>query len=107
MHSIRLEKLLALYEENPTDSFINFALAKEYELNNNLNKAMQLLEKLIITNPNYLGTYLHLAKLYEKNGEIKKALNIYEKGLIVAKHAKDLHSLSELKNAKLNLEMDD
>lgn len=107
MHSIRFEKLLALYEENPTDSFINFALAKEYELNDNLNKAIQLLEKLIITNPNYLGTYLHLGKLYEKNGEIKKALNIYENGITVAKIAKDQHSLSELKNAKMNLEMDD
>ena len=107
MHSIRLEKLLALYEENPTDSFINFALAKEYELNNNLNKAIQLLEKLVITNQNYLGTYLHLGKLYEKNGEIKKALNIYENGILVARGQNDLHSLSELKNAKMNLELEE
>jgi len=38
--------------------------------------------------------------------EIKKALNIYEEGIIVARQLNDTHALSELKNAKMNLEIE-
>ncbi len=106
MHTNRLEKLKALNAENPQDTFVLFALAKEKESLGEDAEAIQLFEKLIVMDENYVGAYYHLGKLWEKNEEIKKALNIYEAGIQVALVAKDAHSLSELRNAKMNLEIE-
>jgi hypothetical protein len=56
--------------------------------------------------PGYVGMYYHLGKLYEKMGEPELALEAYTAGINVAKKIPDFHALSELNNAKLNLEME-
>lgn len=102
----RLEKLLSMLESNPGDSFITFALAKEYEGLEELEKAKDLYEKLIESDPAYIGTYYHLAKLFELLDEPEKALIIYQKGIEISTEKNDLHALAELKNAKMNTEME-
>ncbi len=102
----RLEKLLSMLESSPEDSFITFALAKEYEGLNDLEKAKELYEKLVESDPEYLGTYYHLAKLFEVLDEPHDALMIYQKGIEITTLKNDLHALAELKNAKMNLEME-
>ncbi len=106
MHTIRIERLKSIIVENPNDTFALFALAKEYEKEGKLTDSVQLFEKLLVVDKLYVGAYYHLAKIYEQLNEIKKALNIYEEGIIIAKELNDLHSLSELKNAKMNLEIE-
>lgn len=106
MQSNRIEQLENLLSKNPEDAFLCYALAKEFEKENNLHKAIQLLENLANTNINYLPTYYQLGKLYEKTTEVIKALNIYENGIQIAQEQKNLHALSELKTAKLNLELE-
>lgn len=106
MHSKRKQELENIVAQNPNDTFAWFALAKEYESIGEFNLAIQLLENLLIINRNYIGTYYHLAKNYEKIGDIKKALNIYEQGIVLANEQRNVHALSELKNAKLNLELE-
>ena len=103
MHTIRIERLKSIIVDNPNDTFALFALAKEYEKVGEYEKAVQLFEKLIVVDDKYIGAYYHLAKVYEQLGEVKKALNIYEKGVIIAQQLNDTHSLSELKNARMNL----
>jgi tetratricopeptide (TPR) repeat protein len=94
--SKRLEQLLGLYQQNSKDSFVIFALAKEYEKNNDKINALTYYEKLITDFPEYVGTYYHLGKLYENIEQIEKALLTYEKGISVAKSQGDMHALSEL-----------
>ena len=106
MHTIRIERLKSIIVENPNDTFALFALAKEYEKENELVESVQLFEKLLVVDKMYVGAYYHLAKIYEQLDEIKKALNIYEQGIIVAQQLNDIHSLGELKNAKMNLEIE-
>jgi tetratricopeptide (TPR) repeat protein len=106
MHSIRIERLKSLIVENPNDTFALFALAKEYEKIGDLGGSIQLFEKLLVIDSKYIGAYYHLGKTYEQLAEIKKALNIYEAGIIIAQELKDIHALSELKNAKMNLELE-
>jgi len=53
-----------------------------------------------------VGLYYHLGKLYEELGETDLALLTYEDGVSVAKKAADFHALSELHNAKMNLEIE-
>lgn len=106
MHSIRIERLKSLIVENPNDTFALFALAKEYEKIGELENSIQLFEKLLVIDSKYIGAYYHLGKTYEQLDEVKKALNIYEAGILLAQELKDTHSLSELKNAKMNLELE-
>jgi tetratricopeptide (TPR) repeat protein len=106
MHTIRIERLKSIIVDNPNDTFAIFALAKELEKVGELIEASQLLEKLLVVDKLYIGAYFHLAKIYEQLDEIKKALNIYEEGIIVAQQLNDKHTLSELKNAKMNLEIE-
>ena len=61
----RLEKLKEFLKANPTDSFLNHALALEYLKLNQTNSARDVFEALLERDPGYVGSYYHLAKLLE------------------------------------------
>lgn len=102
----RLQQLYALLQETPSDSFLLFALAKEYEKLGDEAQALTYYLKLVETDPTYVGTYYHLGKLYESQEQFPQALESYEKGMQFAKQAGDQHALSELLAAKMNLELE-
>lgn len=106
MSSNRLQSLLTMFDEKKPDSFVLFAIAKEYEYLENMQEAIQKYEDLKTLDPNYVGLYYHLAKAYEGKDMPEKAIKIYEEGIQVAKKQADFHALSELNNAKTNLEME-
>ena len=106
MSNSRLEQLLELLESNSSDSFILFGIAKEYEGKENFEKALQFYLELKSKDPDYIGLYYHLGKLYETVEEFPLADETYQLGITVATKLNDQHSLQELKNAKLNLEME-
>ena len=99
MQILRLDQLLNLHNNNPKDSFILFALSKEYEKAGQLQQARLKFEELLNTDPGYVGLYYHLGKLYEKLGDSKLAEKTYESGIKTAKEQGDEHSRSELASA--------
>jgi len=99
MKSNRLEQLLTFLENSPGDAFISFAIAKEYEGMNELDKALASYEALVKSNPDYVGTYYHLGKLYENLEKFEAAETTFEAGILVAKAAGDKHSAGELQGA--------
>ncbi len=105
MNSERLTQLLQYHEADPKDTFILFALAKEYETQNTLDKALFYYLKLKDIDPNYIGLYYHLAALYSEIGQDQKALELYKTGIEIGQKAGDFHAVSELQNAKVNLEI--
>ena len=107
MTNKRLEQLKALLIEDPDNSFLLFAIAKELEGLEQPDAAIETFLGLIEKDEDYVGTYYHLAKLYEAASDKINALHIYEKGILIAKKLNDLHALSELQNAKMNLELED
>jgi tetratricopeptide (TPR) repeat protein len=104
--STRLETLLQMLQDDPNDAFIIFAVAKEYEKLNLTNKAIETYVQLRQDHPDYIGLYYHLGKLYEEIGNTTSALDTYEEGIQVGKKQSDFHAISELNNAKVNLEME-
>lgn len=104
--SKRLEQLLAFEKADPKDPFIQFALAKEYEKQNNRGAALGRYLKIQEHHPEYIGMYYHLGQLYEILEEKQLALETYEAGLILAKSSNDFHAASELNNVKMNLELE-
>lgn len=105
--SPRLEQLLQFLEGNPTDSFILFAIAKEYEGLNDLELALSYYLKIKTNDPDYVGTYYHLGKLYEMKEAYPMAFQTYKDGIEIARKVGDQHALSELAGAKLSLGDDD
>ncbi|MFZ1703329.1 MAG: hypothetical protein WAT79_03230 [Saprospiraceae bacterium] len=101
----RLQQLLEMFEQDPQDSFVHYALAKEYEYEGREEEAIESFLVLKENNPEYIGLYYHLGKLYEKNGHTLDALETYELGIQMARAIKDIHALGELQTAKTNLEL--
>jgi tetratricopeptide (TPR) repeat protein len=95
----RIDKLVAFLQENPTDSFLQHALALEYQKIGDLSKARALFEKLLAENPAYVGSYYHLAKLLEAEDLLEEALLVYQKGMEQAQLQQDSHSYGELRSA--------
>lgn len=102
----RIDTLLDFLKDDPDDSFLVFALAKEYEKIGTKHKAMQILIDLRAKDPQYVGLYYHLAALQVDLHQVSDALVTYDQGIEVAKKLADFHALSELHTAKLNLEID-
>lgn len=95
----RKEKLLQLLKNNPTDSFLNHALALEYIKEGKDEEAEKLFKVILERDPEYTGTYYQLGKLLERKNDYTEAIAWYEKGMVVAKAAKDMKTYNELQSA--------
>ncbi len=102
----KISKLANRLKENPTDSFVKFALALELLKIDQQEKALSLFKNIRNNDPDYSGVYYHLGKLYEELGENNLALECYKDGIVVTTRLKDQHSKSELQVALINLEME-
>ena len=95
----RIEQITELLKENPSDSFLQHALALEYVKAGNDADAKSVFEKLLSDNPHYVGSYYHLAKLLERLGQDDEAIKVYERGMDIAKELGEQHAYGELKSA--------
>lgn len=102
--SDRRQRLLQLLESSPADSFLLFALAKEFESAGDQAQAFDFYLKLQHSDPAYVGLYYHLGKLYEKQGDFSNAVQTYKTGIEISRKAGDQHAAAELAGALLNLE---
>lgn len=103
MSTKRLEQLFQFLENSPGDSFLHFAIAKEYEKMEDWDNALTYYLKITENDPGYVGVYYHLGKLYEVFQKPDTAFATYKKGMEIAQKAGDQHAYSELAAAKLNL----
>jgi Tfp pilus assembly protein PilF len=95
----RIEKLRAFLTENPSDSFVQHALALELIKIGDDAAARDLFLQLLERDPQYVGSYYHLAKLLERLEDNEGAIHWYEKGMEIAKAAGDMHAYGELRGA--------
>ncbi len=95
----RIEKLKEFLQSNPSDSFLQHALALEYIKIGDHTQARILFEDILNREPGYIGSYYHLGKLLENSGETDLAIQWYEKGMAAAKKAADHHAYNELQAA--------
>ncbi|MEE9438040.1 MAG: hypothetical protein V3V14_03500 [Saprospiraceae bacterium] len=106
MNTNRIETLKQFLAEDPEDSFIMFALAKEYEKIGTLKAALETYLDLKSMDVNYVGLYYHLGALQIELGDKESALTTYTEGIEIAKKQADFHALSELHTVKTNLEIE-
>jgi len=95
----RIEKILTLLKDNPTDNFLQHALALEYIKAGEDAKAKQIFLDLLQHDPSYIGSYYHLAKLLERTGEQAAAIKWYKQGMSEAGKQNDTKTYNELEAA--------
>lgn len=100
----RMQMIKELLEKEPTDSFLNYALALEYDKENNTEKAIAIIEHIVLSDPEYLASYYQLGKLYEKLNDLNKAIFSYKKGIEIAQKQKNRKALNELNEALFLME---
>ena len=105
--SQRLQRLQQMLATSPDDSFLLFAIAKEFESLGERDRALEHYLRLRETDPAYVGLYYHLGKLYEKTAQPEQAIAVYRQGIDVAQKAGDRHAWSELSAAKLEIDDSD
>jgi tetratricopeptide (TPR) repeat protein len=102
----RITQLFKLIEQQGADAFSCYALAMEYRKSEAFLDSISWLHKTLEIDADYLAVYYQLASLYTACNDIKNALSTYDKGIILAEKKKDFKTLAELKNARLNLELE-
>lgn len=99
----RKDQIITLLQDNPTDPFLRFALAKEYEKEGADAGAVEVYEQLAKDHPEYVGTYYHLGKALERLGRPAEAWKVYSTGMAVTKRLGEEHAMRELAGARLDL----
>ena len=103
----RIDQIRQFLQDSPNDSFLRYALAQELQKQGDVEAAKEAYLWLTDNQPSYVATYYHLGKLLIAQGEKEAALAWFNLGIEHAKAAKELHALSELQSAKLELEYAD
>ena len=104
MTTSKKEQLLSMLKDEPNDSFLNYALALEYAKDQNIKKAIELIENLLERDENYLGAFYQLGKLHEQSSNTQKAIDTYTKGMVIAKKQNNRKALGELNEALMMFE---
>jgi Tfp pilus assembly protein PilF len=97
--SNRIEMLKEYLKDDPGDSFSNYALALEYMKINQAEQAVEILEKILKRDKQYLAAYYQLGKGYEKMKRIEDAKTVYLKGVEIANQQKNQRTKNELQSA--------
>ena len=98
MSQARIDQLNKFLEQNPSDSFVLYALATEYANAGDDETALSYYRKILDGDPDYTGTYYHLGKLYQRRNQNERAEEIYREGL-KRTFGKDQHANRELQEA--------
>lgn len=85
-----------MLEGLPNDSFLLFALGKEYASAGNAEKAISYFEKLKEIDPDYIGLYYHLAATYIQGNQIEAATQTIQLGVALADRIGDAKNKAEL-----------
>lgn len=102
----RIAKIKQMLENDMNDSFLLFALAKEYEKLKDYDQAINIFQQLKTSDPDYVGLYYHLAVIYSEIDKKDQAIITCNQGIEVCKRTNDRHSLSELQNLGMNIEIE-
>lgn len=93
----RIQYLEQLLQNDPNDSFLNYALALEYVKLNNISEAIALLEALRADDPGYTPTYYQLGVIYLEQNQPEKAKPVIEEGMKLTK-TNDAKTYNELRS---------
>lgn len=100
----RLAQLIKMYESDPSDEFLQYALAQEYAQQHQEEKAIQLYANLIERSPKYIATYYHYGSLLIGLNRKVEAKTVIEKGIDIAQQLRAFKDKGELEYLLMEIE---
>lgn len=94
----RREQIERMLQDDPNDGFLNYALALEVAAEGNLGQAIDLLQKLIKAQPDYIPAYLQAGQFLVKQGDLTVARDVLTNGMAAARVGQDEHAAEEMAN---------
>jgi tetratricopeptide (TPR) repeat protein len=95
----RLDTLKQLVAQNPTDSFVRYALATEYTKAGDFAEAAAQYQAIVAANPDYSAAYFQGGQVLERLGRRDEARQFYRRGIEVTTKAGEGHSRDQLQAA--------
>lgn len=95
----RKNMLLEMLAKEPSDVFLNYALAMEMIGTSEFKNAEAQLQKVLVLNPDYLPCYYQIGQLKEKLNDVTNAIDFYKKGIALAKLQNNTKAMGELNEA--------
>jgi Flp pilus assembly protein TadD len=92
----RLQKLEAMLEKSPGDTFLLYAVALEHKKSGDANRALEYLDKVILHDWGYCYAYHQKGLILESNGDIDGAKSAYRAGIDAATRKGDAHAKEEI-----------
>ncbi len=101
--STRKEKLEAMLQREPNDPFLIYGLALEYRNTNELDRAAELLTRVIQIDPGYCYAYFQLGQIQSMGGDNSAAGQTFRRGIAAAVNKGDAHAHQEIAGALAEL----
>jgi tetratricopeptide (TPR) repeat protein len=92
----RIEQLKNMLMEDPSDTFLHYALGLEFAKKKNFQEAMSAFQTVIQLDENYVATYYQLGLLFIEIDIVDVAKTYILKGIDIAQKRKDNKSKAEL-----------
>jgi Tfp pilus assembly protein PilF len=92
----RLEKLQAMLEKSPGDTFLLYALALEYRKLGDTASALKYLDSVIQHDWGYCYAYHQKGQILESTGDLEGAKQAYRQGINAAQRKPDPHAREEI-----------
>ncbi|MFN5532089.1 MAG: tetratricopeptide repeat protein [Planctomycetaceae bacterium] len=91
------EKLEALLQESPDDTFLNYALALQLAAEGDVRGGIDRLTRLSEREPGYVPTWFQLGQLLAQAQETERAKQVLAKGIEMARRSGDQHAEGEMR----------
>ena len=97
--SDKLQKLFAMLEKQPKDTFLLYGIGMEYKKLGDAQRAIEYLDRTIAVDAGYCYAYFQKGQVLEISGDLPAAKQSYNEGIAAAKRVGDAHAQSELEGA--------
>ena len=94
--STRREKIEAMLQKDPNDTFLLYGLAIEHVRENNIEEGVRQFAALTEKAPDYVPTYFQLGQVLAQAGRPEEARPWLQKGIAVAIRTGNHHTAEEM-----------
>jgi len=95
----RMQQLLRMLEGAPGDAFLLYGIALEYKKTNDIDNAIEYLDRALRADPGYCYAYFQKGQVLESRGNLEAARRVYREGVDAATRKGDEHARSEIEGA--------
>ena len=88
-----------MLEKSPNDPFLLYGIALEHKKSGDTARALDFLDRTIVTDPSYCYAYYQQGQIREMAGDEAGARQAYEAGIAAATKKGDAHARGELEAA--------